>query len=225
MKKIIIAIDGFSGCGKSTTAKTVAKTLEYIYLDSGSMYRAATFHFLKRYTNLDNPKEVKNSLAEMDVTFHYNEEEGIQQVFLNGLNVEKEIRSMEVSNRVSEVSKIAEVREALVAIQRKMGKNKGIVMDGRDIGTVVFPEAELKVFMLADVDIRAARRQKELLEKGEMVAYNLVKKNLEDRDKLDTGRSISPLKKADDAIVLDTSFLKFEEQVAKILEWARQRMN
>ncbi|MEX2568802.1 MAG: (d)CMP kinase [Cyclobacteriaceae bacterium] len=223
MKKIIIAIDGYSGCGKSTTAKTVAKFLNYTYLDSGSMYRAATLHFLNHYTNINNPREVLKSLADMDVSFHLNEDGG-QEVCLNGLNVENEIRSMEVSDWVSDVSKLEEVRKSLVQKQRKMGKNKAIVMDGRDIGTVVFPEAELKVFMIADLEIRACRRQKELLDKGELVTLDKVKKNLEERDTKDTGRKMSPLKQADDAVVIDTSFLQFEEQVSKILGLAKQRM-
>ncbi|MEX2513938.1 MAG: (d)CMP kinase [Cyclobacteriaceae bacterium] len=223
MRKIIIAIDGYSGCGKSSTAKTVAKSLNYTYLDSGSMYRAATLHFLNHYTNINNPKEVHHSLEDMDVTFHFNED-GSQEIFLNGLNVEKEIRSMEVSDWVSEVSKLQEVREFMVQKQRKMGKNKAIVMDGRDIGTVVFPEAGLKVFMIAELEIRASRRQKELLDKGELVALDKVKKNLEERDAKDTGRKMSPLKQADDAVVIDTSFLQFEEQVSKILKLAKQRM-
>jgi CMP/dCMP kinase len=225
MKKIIIAIDGFSGCGKSTTAKAVARALDYTYLDSGAMYRAATLHFLNNFTNLTNPKQIQKSLSGMDVSFHYNEQEGIQQVFLNGLNVEEEIRSMAVSDQVSEVSKIGDVRKAMVEKQQKMGKHKGVVMDGRDIGTVVFPNAELKVFMTADLDIRAVRRQKELLEKGEMIELEKVKKNLEHRDKMDTGRKESPLRKADDAVELDTSHLQFDEQVSRILELARQRMN
>lgn len=225
MKKIIIAIDGLSGCGKSTTAKAVAKALNYTYLDSGAMYRAATLYFLKNFTNLTNPKQVEKLLSEMDVSFHLNEQEGVQQIFLNGLNVENEIRSMEVSDYVSEVSKIGEVRKALVEKQRKMGKNKGVVMDGRDIGTVVFPDAELKIFMTADLDTRAARRQKELLERGEMIGLESVKKNLENRDKIDSGRVESPLRKANDAVEIDTSHLQFDEQVSRILELVKLRMN
>ncbi|MBD3628343.1 (d)CMP kinase [Cyclobacterium sp.] len=225
MKRIIIAIDGYSGCGKSTTAKAVARALGYTYLDSGAMYRAVTLFFIENYINPDIPKEVSKGLQELDISFHQDAPSGVQQVYLNGVNVEEEIRGMQVSSRVSEISKLEEVRRAMVEKQRKLGKKKGIVMDGRDIGTVVFPKAELKVFMKADTGIRAARRQKELLEKGEMLSLDKVKENLENRDAIDTTRAISPLVKADDAIELDTSYLDFEEQVSRIIELAKKRMN
>jgi cytidylate kinase len=225
MKKIIIAIDGYSGCGKSTTAKAVAKELGYMYLDSGAMYRAVTLHFLKNGINPEISAEVENGLSKMDIAFHVNSSEGSQQVLLNGVNVEEEIRGMEVSARVSEISKLPEVRQALVRKQRELGKHKGIVMDGRDIGTVVFPQAELKIFMKANTDIRAMRRQQELLRKGQQISMEKVKENLESRDAMDSGRVHSPLKKAADAVELDTSYLQFDEQVSRILNLAKERMN
>lgn len=224
MKKIIVAIDGFSGCGKSSTAKEVAKKLGYTYIDSGAMYRATTLHFIKKFTVLTNPKDVERSLKDLEISFHKNEDTGLQETYLNGLNVEKKIRNMEVSERVSEVSKIKEVRRELVAQQQRLGKHKGVVMDGRDIGTVVFPEAELKVFMTADLKIRAERRQKELFEKGEMVELDKIINNLSERDRIDSSRAESPLKKACDAVEIDTSLLDFEEQVCEITSLAKQRM-
>jgi|TARA_R110002096_G_scaffold193378_3_gene375053 cytidylate kinase len=225
MKKIIVAIDGYSGCGKSTTAKAVAKVLQYTYLDSGAMYRAVTLFFLRNNTDLTNSQDIISNLKEIKITFHFNEAKGIQEIFMNGENVENEIRGMAVSSYVSEVSKLENVRTEMVNIQRKMGIDKGIVMDGRDIGTVVFPEAELKIFMTADTTIRAERRQKELLENGERISLDSVKENLESRDAIDTGRAVSPLKKASDAIEIDTSYLAFKDQVAKIIELAKERMN
>lgn len=224
MKKIIVAIDGYSGCGKSSTAKEVAKELGYTYIDSGAMYRAATLHFINKFTVLTNPKDVRKSLEDLEVSFHQNEETGLQETYLNGLNVEKKIREMEVSEKVSEVSKIKEVRQELVAQQKRLGKHKGVVMDGRDIGTVVFPEAELKVFMTADLKIRAERRQKELLDKGEMVELDRIIQNLSERDRIDSSREESPLRKSDDAVEIDTSLLDFQEQVNEIASLARQRM-
>lgn len=224
MRKIVVAIDGFSGCGKSSTAKTVANILGYTYLDSGAMYRATTLHFLNRLTVLTNPVEVKKSLECLEITFHSSEENGRQDTFLNGLNVEEEIRSMRVSEQVSEVSKIKEVRMELVAQQQKLGKKKGVVMDGRDIGTVVFPDAELKVFMTADLRIRAERRQKELLERGELVALDKIAQNLRERDRIDSTRKESPLVKANDAVEIDTSFMDFEDQVNQIVELAKKKI-
>ncbi|WP_339924114.1 (d)CMP kinase [uncultured Cyclobacterium sp.] len=225
MKKIIIAIDGYSGCGKSTTAKAVAKGLQYTYLDSGAMYRAVTLYFLRNNTDLANSKEIINNLRDIKITFHFNEAKGIQEIFMNGENIEAEIRGMTVTSHVSEVSTIAAVRAAMVDIQQRMGNDKGIVMDGRDIGTVVFPEAELKIFMTADTTIRAERRQRELFERGERISLDIVKKNLESRDAIDSGRAVSPLKKALDAIEIDTSYLEFKDQVSKIIELAKERMN
>lgn len=225
MKKIIIAIDGYSGCGKSTTAKAVAKALRYTYLDSGAMYRAVTFYFLENHIDTSEPEEINRSLREMEIEFRHNEADGTQQVYLNGVNVEREARGMEVSAKVSEISKIPQVRAALVEKQRSLGSSKGIVMDGRDIGTIVFPDAELKIFMKADTLIRAERRQRELLEKGQRVSLDKVQENLESRDEQDSGRAISPLKKADNAVELDTSYLDFNEQVLRILELAKERMD
>lgn len=224
MKKIVIAIDGYSGCGKSTTAKEVARILGYTYIDSGAMYRAVTLHFLNRFTNLTNPKEVEKSLQTFKVEFHKDDTTGEQLTFLNGLNVEKEIRSMRVSEMVSEVSKIKEVRKELVAQQKRLGKHKAVVMDGRDIGTVVFPDAELKVFMTADIHIRAARRQKEILDKGQLVKLEDVVKNLAERDRIDSTRAESPLVKAADALEVDTSYLSFEDQVDTIVNMAKEKI-
>ncbi len=168
MKKIIIVIDGYSACGKSTTAKVVASFLNYAYIDTGAMYRAVTLYFLDHYIDITNPKSVANALSKIDITFHLNPKNNQNETFLNGLNVESEIREMRVAEKVSEVSTLKDVRTAMVAQQQKLGKSKGVVMDGRDIGTVVFPTADLKIFMTADFDIRAERRQKELLEKGEL---------------------------------------------------------
>ncbi|MBD8487935.1 (d)CMP kinase [Echinicola sp. CAU 1574] len=224
MRKIVIAIDGFSGCGKSSTAKQVAKKLGYTYIDSGAMYRATTLHFLNRFTVLTNPKDVDRALKSLEISFHKNEETGLQETYLNGLNVERKIRTMQVSEKVSEVSKIKEVRRELVSQQQRLGKHKGVVMDGRDIGTVVFPSAELKVFMTADLKIRAERRQQELLEKGEMVELEKIIHNLSERDRIDSSRAESPLKKAEDAVEIDTSLLDFEDQVCEITHLAQQKI-
>ncbi|WP_194975516.1 (d)CMP kinase [Aquiflexum lacus] len=224
MQKIVIAIDGYSGCGKSSTAKAVAKILNYTYIDSGAMYRAATLHFLNNHVTLSNTEDVEKNLESLRISFHINQENGKQETFLNDENVEAEIRSMKVSEYVSEVSKIKEVRTALVAQQQHLGRNKGVVMDGRDISTVVFPNAELKVFMTADLNIRAKRRQKELMEKGDMVDLDKILQNLSERDKTDSNRKESPLLKAKDAIALDTSNLDFEEQVNQIVELAKVRI-
>lgn len=225
MGKIVIAIDGFSGCGKSSTAKAVAKKLGYTYIDSGAMYRAATLHFLNNHTVLSNPKEVSKALDSLKISFHFNPEQQTQETYLNGLNVEDEIRTMRVSEYVSEVSKLKEVRLALVAQQQKLGKSKGVVMDGRDIGTVVFPEAELKVFMTADLSIRASRRQKEILEKGDLIDLEKIKHNLGERDRIDSTRTESPLLKAEDAIEIDTSLLEFDDQVEQIVSLAQEKLS
>src|SRR5690554_1149473 len=224
MKKIVIAIDGFSGCGKSTTAKEVARILGYTYIDSGAMYRAVTLHFLNRFANLTNPREIQNALQTFKIEFHKDEMTGDQKTFLNGLNVEKEIRSMKVSGMVSEVSKIKAVRTELVAQQKRLGRHKAVVMDGRDIGTVVFPEAELKVFMTADINIRAERRQQEILERGQLVKLEDVIYNLKERDRVDSTRQESPLVKAADALEVDTSYLTFEEQVSTIVDMAKKKI-
>lgn len=224
MKKIIIAIDGYSACGKSTTAKVVASLLNYAYIDTGAMYRAVTLYFLDHYIDITNPKSVAKALSEIDIRFHPNPKNNENETYLNGLKVEGEIREMRVAEKVSEVSAIKEVRVAMVAQQQKLGKHKGVVMDGRDIGTVVFPGAELKVFMTADFDVRAERRQKELLEKGELVELDLVKENLAMRDQIDTSRKESPLAKADGAIEIDTTHVTFDEQVEQIIHLAQHAM-
>ncbi|MFY0651683.1 MAG: (d)CMP kinase [Cyclobacteriaceae bacterium] len=224
MKKIIIAIDGHSACGKSSTAKVVASFLNYAYIDTGAMYRAVTLYFLDNFVDASNPKSVENALSNIRIHFQNNPKTNKSDVFLNGLNVESEIRDMRVSDKVSEVSAIKDVRVAMVAQQQKMGKGKAVVMDGRDIGTVVFPEAELKVFMTADVDVRAERRQQELLEKGELVELDVIKDNLSKRDKIDTTRAESPLVKAEEAVVVDTTHVTFDEQVEQILLLAQSEM-
>ncbi len=217
MKRIVIAIDGYSACGKSTTARALAEILGYTYIDSGAMYRAVTLYFHNHHIKLTNEKEVQSALDNIEIDFHINKKSGVADTFLNNLNVEDEIRKMYISEKVSPVSSIKAVREAMVSQQRKLGKRKGVVMDGRDIGTVVFPDAELKVFMQADIYIRAGRRQSELLEKGQLVDLSEIMDNLQQRDHLDTTREESPLKKATDAVVVDTTFLTFEEQVDDIL--------
>ncbi|WP_026947975.1 (d)CMP kinase [Algoriphagus marincola] len=224
MGKIVIAIDGYSGCGKSSTAKAVARDLGYTYIDSGAMYRAATLHFLNRHLSPTNPKDVKSGLQDLEITFQPNPDSGQQETCLNGLNVEKEIRSMRVSERVSDFAKVKEIREELVAQQQRLGRKKGVVMDGRDIGSVVFPDAELKVFMTANLDTRAFRRQQELIERGELVDLEDIKANLGQRDEIDSNRKESPLMKVADAVEIDTSNLTFAEQVAQIVHLAEQRI-
>ncbi|MBP6386646.1 MAG: (d)CMP kinase [Pseudarcicella sp.] len=218
MKKIIIAVDGYSSCGKSSTAKIVAQKLGYVFIDTGAMYRAVCLYFYNNHIAITNPNEIEKALENIDITFHFNEHIGISETYLNGLNVENEIRKMHISEKVAEVSAIASVRKAMVMQQKRMGKNKGIVMDGRDIGTVVFPDAELKIFMTADIETRAGRRQKELLEKGEMYDLDEIITNLQKRDFIDTNREEGPLKQAIDAILLDTSSISLDQQVAFILE-------
>ncbi len=222
MKKIIIAIDGHSGCGKSTTAKAVAKALNYIYVDTGAMYRAVTLYFIQNQIDTKDANSIFHALDNINITFRYNKEIQKSETVLNGKGVEDAIRGMEVSQMVSKVSEISAVRKKLVEQQRAMGRKKGLVMDGRDIGTVVFPQAELKIFMTADVKIRAGRRQKELLEKNQKQPLDDVIKNLKMRDEIDSSRKDSPLKKAPDAFVIDTSYLTFETQVNRVLDLARK---
>jgi len=222
MGKIVIAIDGYSGCGKSSTAKAVAKDLEFTYIDSGAMYRAATLHFLNNFLSPSNPHEVEKALKSMEISFQINPDTQKQETYLNGLNVEDEIRTMRVSERVSEVATIKEIRKELVSQQQRLGRKKGVVMDGRDIGSVVFPDAELKIFMTADLETRAFRRQQELLEKGEMIDLDEIKKNLADRDRVDSSRVESPLIKMQDSVEIDTSNLTFSEQVAQIVSLAKE---
>ncbi len=224
-KKIIIAIDGHSGCGKSSTAKIVANRLGYIYIDTGAMYRATTLYFVQHKIDISDQQSVTEALKKIDISFQFENKTHKSSIILQGENVESQIRGLEVSEKVSEVSAISAVRKKMVALQRKMGEQKGVVMDGRDIGTVVFPEAELKIFMTADLKIRAQRRLQELNESGHSPSIEEIIDNLEKRDNIDSSRSDSPLKKADDAILLDTSHLKFEDQVEKIVNLALNRIS
>jgi len=215
MKKITIAIDGYSSCGKSTIAKDLANKLDYIYIDTGAMYRAVTFYLLKNNIITKDGKEVykmEEFLDEISITFQCDPKTKKCEIFLNGENVEADIRNMLIANNVSFVASSKEVREKLVSIQRELGISKGVVMDGRDIGTVVFPDAELKLFVTSDTDIRAKRRYNELRGKGEKVSLEDVKANLEKRDYIDSHRKESPLTQAEDAVIIDTSHLTREEQ-------------
>lgn len=226
-KKIIIAIDGHSSCGKSTLAKSLARELGYIYIDSGAMYRVVTLYALRNgwiINGQPNREKVIEGMKDIKITFQWDEKTEKNTTFLNGENVEDEIRQLEVSHNVSPISTIAEVRHEMVKQQRENGKNKGIVMDGRDIGTTVFPDAELKIFMTASPEIRAQRRYLELKEKGQEVEFEKILKNVEDRDSIDSGREVSPLKKADDAIILDNSYLTREQQLQWSLERAKEKM-
>jgi len=227
MKKITIAIDGYSSCGKSTIAKDLAHKLGYIYIDTGAMYRAVTLYLLKNNIITKDGKEiykVEEFLDEMDITFKFDAKTKKCEVFLNGENVEADIRGLIVANNVSFVASIKEVREKLVSIQRELGKNKGVVMDGRDIGTVVFPDAELKLFVTSDTEIRAKRRYNELRGKGEKVTLEDVKANLEKRDYIDSHRKESPLTQAKDAVIIDTSHLTREEQTDVAYELVMERI-
>lgn len=227
MKNLIIAIDGFSSCGKSTMAKSLAKKLGYIYIDSGAMYRAVSLYCMKNGL-IDNSVVKENELSEqidnINVEFRKGQD-GNPEIYLNGENVEKEIRSLEVSNRVSIVSALPFVREVLVKLQQKAGDNGGVVMDGRDIGTVVFPNADLKIFVTADAKIRAQRRYDELVEKSQPEPLEEILKNIEMRDWLDQSRAISPLRKAEDAIVLDNGTKNLEEQDAWLIEQVNLKLN
>lgn len=224
-KKIIITIDGWSSCGKSTLAKQLAKELGYVYVDSGAMYRAVTLYFLRNNIDLDNTKEVKGALKSITIDFIFNSKSNNSDIYLNDENVEYLVRDLVIAEKVSDVAAIKEVREFAVAQQKKMGEKKGIVMDGRDIGTVVFPKAALKIFMTADNAIRVQRRFKELYEKNPNITIEEVKNNLEMRDYIDSHREISPLKKAKDAVVLDNTDLTEKEQFNKALAWAKEKIN
>lgn len=219
--KITIAIDGYSSCGKSTLAKALAAKLNYAYIDSGAMYRAATLYCLRKGIIKDHSflkDEVIKILPDIHMNFKFNPHTKTNETFLNGESVEKEIRSLEVASHVSAISTIKEVREKMVSIQRELGKNKSVVMDGRDIGTTVFPDADLKIFMTADLDVRVQRRYDELHAKGEHITYEDVKHNLLDRDHQDTHRKESPLVKAADAVVLDNSDLDKEQQLEFVMK-------
>jgi cytidylate kinase len=223
-KKIIITIDGWSSCGKSTLAKQLAKLLGYVYVDSGAMYRAITLYFLRNHVDWTDKKEVKKALAEIILEFHFNPKTENSEMYLNDENVEYVIRDLVIAEKVSDVAAIKEVREYAVAQQQNMGKKKGIVMDGRDIGTVVFPKAELKIFMTADNAVRVERRFKELYEKNPNVSIEEVKNNLEMRDYIDSHREVSPLRQAEDAQVLDNTNLSEEQQLKIAHEWAMTKI-
>lgn len=227
MKKIIIAIDGFSSTGKSTIAKKVAQALQYIYVDTGAMYRAVAYMAEKEglisHYSFENQYIIEN-LKQSHIEFKHNAELGYSEIFLNGENIENKIRSIGVANIVSQVAKIPQVRTYLVDLQRNMAKEKGVVMDGRDIGTVVFPDAELKIFMTASEEIRAQRRYNELISKGETVTFDSVLENIRQRDYTDTHRQESPLKKASDAIELDNSYISIEELVQRIVDLAEAKI-
>ncbi|GHT78985.1 cytidylate kinase [Bacteroidia bacterium] len=228
MKKIVIAVDGYSSCGKSTMAKELAKQIGYIYIDSGAMYRAVTLYCLQHHLFSGNTLDLdalRKVLNDIKITFVKNPETGRSETFLNGKNVEKEIRTMTVSNKVSIVAAAGFVREEMVRQQQAMGSEKGIVMDGRDIGTVVFPHAELKIFVTASPEIRAQRRLEELIAKGENVNFEEVLHNLTTRDRIDSTRKDGPLKQAGDAVVLDNSEMTIQEQNRKLKELYENRVN
>jgi cytidylate kinase len=223
MKKIVIAIDGFSSCGKSTLAKQLAQKLDYLYIDSGAMYRAITLYFLRNHVDWSDAQSVIQALAQIVLSFNRDPETELNEVYLNGENVEYIIRDLVVAEKVSEVAALKEVREFAVKQQRQIGASKGIVMDGRDIGTTVFPEAELKLFMTADSWIRAKRRFKEMVLKNPHITLEEVKSNLEARDYMDTHRAISPLTKATDAITIDNSHLTMDEQLELALNYVKTK--
>ena len=222
--KIIIAIDGHSSCGKSTFAKSIAARLGYIFIDTGAMYRAVTRYALEHgaiTSGIVDEERIEAMLKDIDIDFRFNPQRGASDIYVNGDLVEGKIRTIEVSNCVSAVSSIAAVRHKLVAMQQAMGERGGVVMDGRDIGTVVFPDAEFKIYMTADAMVRAERRYKELTAKGDKVTLEEIYENVVSRDKADSTRAISPLRKADDAVVLDNSHMSVEEQMA----WFMERYN
>lgn len=228
MKKITIAIDGFSSTGKSTLAKQLANKLGYVYVDTGAMYRAVTFYAMQNNWVSDNHLDreaIIDNLAQVNLRFQYNSDLGFGEMYLNDKNVEQTIRTLEVSQNVSKIAEISEVRAKLVQQQQEMGKEKGVVMDGRDIGTVVFPNAELKIFMTASAKTRAERRYNELIEKGQRVSFEEVLENVEQRDYIDTNREDSPLVQAEDAIVVDNSSLSKEEQFNLVLQLVNDKIN
>ena len=223
-KKIVIAIDGFSSCGKSTFAKAIAAKLGYIFIDTGAMYRAVTLYALEQGAIVEGVvdlERVEQLLGEVEISFRFNAERGASDIYVNRVYAEDRIRGIEVSNCVSKVSSIGAVREKLVAMQQQMGSERGVVMDGRDIGTVVFPDAELKIFMTADPKVRAERRYKELTAKGDEVTMEEILENVISRDQADMTRAISPLRRAEDALELDNSYMSVEEQMA----WFMERYN
>lgn len=224
MQPIIITLDGYSSCGKSTLARQLANKLNYVFIDSGAMYRAITLYFLRHHINWNNAASIHKALGEISLYFQYNPLTGQSDMYLNDENIEALIRDMLVSENVSEVAALKEVREFAVAQQQEMGKKKAIVMDGRDIGTTVFPDAELKIFVTADPAVRVERRFKELYERNPNITIEEVKRNLEMRDYIDSNREFSPLRRAADAIVLDNTNLTKEEQLDIALSWANAKM-
>ena len=228
MKKITIAIDGHSSCGKSTMAKDLAREVGYVYVDTGAMYRSVTLFALRNglFTDDDiNEEELRRRMPEIHISFKFNPETGRPDTYLNGELVEKDIRTMEVSNKVSPIATLGFVREAMVAQQQQMGKDKGVVMDGRDIGTTVFPDAELKVFVTASAEVRAQRRYDELKAKGMDADFDDILKNVQERDYIDSHREVSPLRKADDAIELDNSHMTIPEQKQWLLDRFNETVN
>jgi len=222
---IIIAIDGFSGCGKSTLAKSIASALNYKYIDTGAMYRAVTLYFIKNNINTGDKKAVDEALKNITIDFRFNPETLNSDTYLNGENCETEIRSLQIAGEVSNISAISAVRKYLVSVQQKLGKDRGIVMDGRDIGTVVFPDAELKIFMTAEEGVRIRRRLDELQLKGIHGNYDEVRTNLRERDRIDSTRSDSPLRRAEDAVLLDNSNLSKQEQFDWVKKLALDQIN
>lgn len=224
MKKIIITIDGWSSCGKSTLAKQMAKQLGYVYIDSGAMYRAITLYFLRNHIDWTDTAEVVAALQNIFIEFHFNEKSQQSEVFLNDENVEYLIRDLVIAEKVSDVAAIKEVRTFAVNQQQKMGEKKGVVMDGRDIGTTVFPTAELKIFMTADIAVRVERRFKEMFEKNPNITIEEVKSNLEMRDYIDSNREVSPLRKATDALEIDNTNITMDEQLKIGLKLAKEKL-
>jgi cytidylate kinase len=224
MKKIIITLDGYSSCGKSTLAKQMAAHLNYVFIDSGAMYRAITLYFIRHRIDVTNSNAVIEALTHIHLAFKLNEQTGRADMYLNNENVEEEIRGLEVSNNVSQVAALEPVRIFSVAQQQLMGTQKGIVMDGRDIGTAVFPEAELKIFVTASPEVRVERRYQELVAKDPAITKAEIQANLEMRDHIDSTREFSPLKQAHDALVLDNSNLTRDEQLELALSWAQERI-
>lgn len=224
-KKIIITIDGWSSCGKSTLAKQLAKQLGYAYIDSGAMYRAITLYFLRNHVDWTDDKEVEEALTQIHLHFEHNKTSNETEIFLNDENVEYVIRDLVIAEKVSEVAAIGAVRTFAVAQQKKMGKKKAIIMDGRDIGTTVFPDAELKIFMTADITVRVERRFKEMFEKNPNITIDEVKNNLEMRDYIDSNREVSPLRKAKDARLLDNTNIGMEEQLKIAKQFVSEALN
>ena len=225
MNPIIITVDGWSSCGKSTLARQLARELNYIFIDSGAMYRAITLYFLREEVDIHDKEAIISALKNIHLAFYINPDNGNNEIWLNNENVEVLIRDMSIAQKVSQVAAIKEVREFAVAKQQEIGRQKGIVMDGRDIGTAVFPQAELKIFMTASIPVRVERRFRELLQKAPNITLEEVRENLEQRDHLDSTRDISPLTKAEDAVVLDNSVLTPEEQFQLALGWAKQKIS